>query len=966
MKVGARLGRAAAVSAAFAAMLYVAPFAVASDAGVDDAGHAPVAARALQTDLGSLIGSQGLDTSIAATDSVTTVSGRGAFADLRVTVNQTQNLVNQAVSVTWEGGTPTRRGPGRFAAQYVQIMQCWGDDDGTNPDNPGPPPEQCVFGAIGDQFGGPPFGLMSNAGAVSRIVSNQFWEDFSPDLGYYEEQTGFVWTPFRAVDGTVVDVSRNPDFVENTPGSLYWTNPYYDQSSTNEVIAGRTAPDGTGSEFFEVQTGVEAPWLGCGQRAQEVAPGQFDEPKCWIVVVPRGEPRDENFGRSLGDSADRAGIVSSPFSPTSWPNRIAVPIEFNPIELPCDFADARRIGGAETAQNAVTNWQPTLCGDLGLPPFNYTAIGEPNARRQQAANAAGAPSMIGVLQPQPPDTVADEDAIDEDPEVYAPLTLSGITIGFNYQRAVDPTSSVAEQAAATDGVRVADFNLTPRLVAKLLTQSYLDQISVGNRRPGGEAYEWLANNPRNLVEDPDFVQFNPEFQLLDAGNRRNMSGLVVLQTSSDVATAVWEWILEDDEAAAWMRGEPDEFGAVVNPWFSTKPELQPNGIAFAADGPPNNFPKPDPYCFTPDNTGPPFNIQADDLCGINWNPYVSGLRESAVRTSRADDGARIIANTLAPRVIDYWNRTPRQSPGDQAMIALTDTSSAALFGLQPAGLSRADDNRATRNFVAPDTAGLTRGVDAMSVRDVPGVLLPDHTIDVEGAYPLSVITYASTNPMRLDADERDDYASFVEYAAGDGQTPGFDPGDLPPGYAPLPDDLRAASRETANLIRTLDVESPAPTTTAPPTTSVTTTTVPSSTDSTTTVAPVTNNTTSPTVRPTVTVRPTTSSGGSTGGGSTPNSATTTTTTTIVDDEAADDEAADDGAPAEDSADSPPDVASTTAVPVAEETEPPPTPAVGVATASRLALPGIGGVAMFAALVALEISKRPRRSLGSPS
>jgi hypothetical protein len=90
---------------------------------------------------------------LALTDSQVTVSGRGEFDDLRVTVNQTEDLVNQAISVTWTGGTPTRTGATPFDGHYLQLMQCWGDDDGTHPDNPGPPPEQCVQGATDAVYG---------------------------------------------------------------------------------------------------------------------------------------------------------------------------------------------------------------------------------------------------------------------------------------------------------------------------------------------------------------------------------------------------------------------------------------------------------------------------------------------------------------------------------------------------------------------------------------------------------------------------------------------------------------------------------------------------------------------------------------------------------------------------------------------------------------------------------------------
>jgi len=41
------------------------------------------------------------------TDSAITKSGSGEFADLKITINQTENLVNQIVQITWEGGTPT-------------------------------------------------------------------------------------------------------------------------------------------------------------------------------------------------------------------------------------------------------------------------------------------------------------------------------------------------------------------------------------------------------------------------------------------------------------------------------------------------------------------------------------------------------------------------------------------------------------------------------------------------------------------------------------------------------------------------------------------------------------------------------------------------------------------------------------------------------------------------------------------
>lgn len=67
----------------------------------------------------------------AATGSAVTVSGHKGpyddFSGLKVTVHQTEQLRGQGVRITWTGGRPTQDG---FTYDYLQIMQCWGDDPG--------------------------------------------------------------------------------------------------------------------------------------------------------------------------------------------------------------------------------------------------------------------------------------------------------------------------------------------------------------------------------------------------------------------------------------------------------------------------------------------------------------------------------------------------------------------------------------------------------------------------------------------------------------------------------------------------------------------------------------------------------------------------------------------------------------------------------------------------------------------
>lgn len=737
-----------------------------------------------------VVGSAGTDTSLPATDSQVTVHGRGPYADLQITVNQTRDLVNQAISVRWAGGTPTLTTPRRFSGHYLQIMQCWGDDDGTHPENPGPPPEQCVQGATDGVYGGRNGDIFPGGGfALERIISRDDFATYDPAVGVRDPRTGFVWMPFRAVDGTTVDVHYDPAFNPTLVGGSYWLNPYFNSITTNEIAGGRTGPNGTGLELFEVTTGLESSGLGCGQRVQPVPGGSPKAPQCWLVVVPRGDPAAENEGTPF--AAD-FGVATSPLAPSAWEHRIAIPLEFNDLDTACDIAaDQRRISGSEHSVVAIASWQPKLCAVPGLPPFAYGTVADATARQQLVSRQAGAPGMAVVSRPYDPG------ALDPtDPVVYAPLSVSGTVIGFNVERNPRPDAGAEEEALR--GVRVAEINLTPRLVAKLLTQSYRSQTAIKASAP----YDWVADNPVHMGLDPDFVQFNPEFALLQTAGGKNLGGLVLPARSSDAARQVWEWILADPEARAWLDGTPDRWGMRVNPVYATTAAANVTGIAFG-NPVPELFPKSDPHCYQGPAQGPAGTVLPPLLCGTDWLPYASSLRDAARLTRAADDGARTSVDPYASSADKVYRPDGPQILGSRTMLALTDTASAFQYGLQAARLSRAGDDSDTRSFVAPDTAGLMAGVESMAPNLEPMVREPVPTGATAGAYPLTVLSYAAVAPLSLDATARDQYATFIEYASGPGQVPGRTLGQLPPGYAPLPALLQSQATTAARAIREL-------------------------------------------------------------------------------------------------------------------------------------------------------------------
>jgi hypothetical protein len=760
-------------------------------------------------------GSAGTDTALPATDSAVTVSGRGHYAGLQITVNQTRNLVNQAVSVTWTGGVPTDTASGGFEGKfydnYLQIMECWGNPDGLVPSNPGPPPQQCEFGGQPEmQPGIAPIETSNEPWeANSRAVTSAIAPGSPAPAWAAPDALGNYWMPFRSVDGTVINVSANLGAQPQTSssggnGQQFWLNPYFSLSTTNEDAYGITRVDGTGTELFTMDTGLEASGLGCGQQVQPLPKGKFTTPQCWLVIVPRSTPKDENLASDPG-----SGVNTSPLAPQAWANRIAIPLGFDPIGTVCPLAaTATRINGSELAAPAVSNWQPTLCAKPGLPPFTYGALSDDQARQQLTSGQVG---MAVTSRPVSPSTVSPAAPI-----TYAPLTLSGAVVAFNVER--QPATFGGNSEMPFAGVRVQHLNLTPRLVAKLLTESYQSQflgitgfnlVYGANYPPFG--YDWLRHNPLNLLQDPDFLQYNPEFKLLGGQAQGYDSGLVIEEPNSDAANLVWQWVLADPEARAWLAGHPDPWGMNVNPYYSTSGSVSPTGTAFGTPTP-ESYPKSDPYCIQSADNVIPGGIPARPLCMQDTFPYASSMQSAALETRTANDGAKTtFIGGINPNTA-YGPNGP-QVAGQQLVLSVTDSASAAQYGLQTAGLSAAGDDSANRGFVAPTTTGLDAGEAVMTPSSVSGVLAPN--VSSPGAYPLTMLTYGALSAAALSASERQEYATFLEYAGGPGQTPGTAFGDLPAGYVPLLPGLRAQTLAAADaLLAYKGPSAPTPTTAA--------------------------------------------------------------------------------------------------------------------------------------------------------
>ncbi|MFE3072222.1 hypothetical protein [Streptomyces sp. NPDC059247] len=645
------------------------------------------------------------------------------FSGLEVTVHQTRDLRAQGLKVTWRGGTPTQ---GR-KSDYLQIMQCWGDDPA------GPKREQCQFGGAATSGGNFGTHIARRELLVGTDPLEKEYDELIPSPEYPGQKTS-PFVPFRPVSGPP------------TKKTTDWT--YFGPGDTNEEFFAATQPDGTGEVAFNLQTTREAPHLGCGDPLGTGT--DVRGRRCWLVVVPRGS-HDPDGSTGVDHRPN-----TSPFTTTNWDRRIVFPLDFLPVREPCPTdRTERRMTGSELVTDAVTSWQSALCA-TGTTRFTFSQRGEELARGNLTRPTATTPGLAFTVEPV--------EGGEKAGFVHAPVAVSGLTVGVFWE-------------ASGIGL-VRDLRLSPRLLAKLLTSSYpLDVRYLTYDRP---APEHLKGNPDSLVRDPEFLELNPAFARSPQAPQVYPGGILLSAERSDATKVVWDYLRANAESRAFLEGRPDPWGMKVNPHFKD--------LGLVTDGS-YEFPKADPT-----ETEIKVGEKSITYGAIDRSPYAVDLHDAARWVRRGTNNAKYEALDDPTAAGGLKLSGPEYLPGERRAYGLTDAASAVRYQLQVAALPNADGT-----YVRPTTTSLLAAVGQYKDSAVPGVLAADPARTRGDAYPLTVVTYAAAS-TKLPADARRDYARVLRYAAGPGQKQGTAPGELPYGYAPLPQKLRTLAASAADRL----------------------------------------------------------------------------------------------------------------------------------------------------------------------
>ncbi|NUQ31849.1 MAG: hypothetical protein HOP99_03365, partial [Dermatophilaceae bacterium] len=683
--------------------------------------------------------------------------------DVRVSVDKTTELRGrERIEVTWSGARPSAAravnpfGESGLLQEYpVVIMQCRGVDDPTLPAAQQLRPETCWTStrmqrsaSTADRVAVWRHDRYATDAARAQVTGLSPYPSSCPDAGGLSVHL----TPFVTAKGrsyAACDASSMPP--EAAVGATF----------PPAEIAAFTDLDGHGSASFEVRTDVENESLGCSHTVA-----------CSLVVVPimgiscaDADLECSKTGRFLEGSSNFAGegvddAVSPTYwwSPSNWRGRFSVPLGFGLAPNACDLLDPRApVGfyGSELMAQASVQWAPAYCLRKDRFKFQHNAMPDKAAFGLMLAKSAAA-AFVSAGRSTPPGTRV----------AYAPSAVTGFGIAY----AIDKPDNAGEQR---------QLRLTPRLLAKLLTESY-PASDLGRQRPG------LSTNPLSLNRDPEFIALNPG---LDRIEREAGATLLALSNSSDVIEALTAYIAADPEAMAFVAGKPDPWGMTVNPAY--------RGLSLPTD----QIPLLDTF------------VPASSLeCRVqNPTPYlplvaapVSSLR--TIATAVLDAWPNVQTKCDRATTSSPWKlgRVDRQGVGSRFMLGLVSLGDASRFGLRTASLqtkvaasapTRFSDARG-RTFVAATGESLRAAVGLGRQQTALGPFSwTQQQVRAAGnAYPGALVVYTAARLDGLDRETADEVSTFMTVSSSEGQRPGPGNGQLPEGFVPI-----SASGPTARL-----------------------------------------------------------------------------------------------------------------------------------------------------------------------
>ena len=575
---------------------------------------------------------------------------------------------------------------------------------------------------------------------TSNLVNQQVqvsWTNFTPSSALIYNSSNTYYPVMVAQCDTANPASPADCYAADGGG----VSSVFGPQGPDNTAYGTSAPDGTGLVDAHILTGVDNPFLGCSQSH-----------KCSLVIVPA---QGGNIAKTPADCADHSadtgfggtalGNIDYGSTPNdylcSWAQRIVIPLTFAPTPKNCQLRNPLfNVAGSPMLERAMQSWDTALC--LGSRGFtvNYTpSVAEPQAIQELQSGGADVALTTRTAQVQGLSTGTRH-------YLYAPVGVSAVSVSYWFDNPLT-------------GLPQTGLHLDQRLLLKLLTQSYAFENDgcpvTTNPPPPLGCDNGVDHNPENLFVDPEFTKLNPNF--LEPINGP-IEIPTVLSGQTDMTWDVTNWIAANMDAAAFLKGQFDPWGMHLNTAY--------NNLGY----PYNDFVGQDSFPIIQQEYNPvfPLTTVASDMVE-NWPPGFSVVKDP----------------------FGNFPRLPAQPVGERALVTLLDQADSAAYLFPNAAIPNA-----TGTYTEPTTGAMEAALRGMTNAG-DGTKQPNLASTDKAAYPLTMVIYAVVPTSGTSHAKAAGIAKFLDYAAGAGQHPGVLPGQLPPGYAPLPASLAAQTRKDA-------------------------------------------------------------------------------------------------------------------------------------------------------------------------
>jgi hypothetical protein len=564
------------------------------------------------------------------------------------------------------------------------------------------------------------------------------WTGFTPSSEVLYDQTATDYPVMVAECNTAHPMRWNQCYGANNGGVQGAFGPFGPMNTSYAT----TAKKGTGQLDIQILTTAENQFLGCGVRH-----------RCSLVVVPAqggntliSPPNCHDHSIDTGGTDLGQFAFSNQTGACSWKKRIIVPLTFAPAPTNCPIKKtAFTAMGSPMMLRAMNEWRAGLCASSSPLAITFnSSITEPEA-------IADLPSGLGdiALTTRPSATKL----VSNKTYTYAPIAISSVAVAYWVDSPIT-------------GQPVRNLRLNPRVLAKLLTQSYnFNNEGCSHARPpktiGCDGA--VDGNPFTLFADPEFKRLNPKV-LTPVGFGSAFQVPTVESGHSDMTFEVTRWIASNPDGNGFMHGQFDRWGMHVNTNYL--------GLKYPLD----SFTGQDSYPVIAHKYSPVFPLSlVASYQAQNWEPGTDWEKDQ----------------------FGNFPRDPIQVPGERALFAVLDYGDAAAFRFP---VARILNNK--RHYVAPSAGSMAAAIP--SLRGVGNNHITqrvNYKKQSAGAYPLTMVIYAMVPTSGVKPAKAAAIARFLDYVIGPGQKQGVLPGELAPGYLPLTAKMRTETVRAIALVR---------------------------------------------------------------------------------------------------------------------------------------------------------------------